>query len=67
MSGTAGTVVIPAGQTSVTITLTALKDNVPEKQEVVVFTVTGGAHGHDSAKVFIEKQKGPGKGKKHGP
>jgi hypothetical protein len=65
LSGTPGTVVIPAGQTSATITLTALNDNVAEKQEVVVLTLSGGAHGRDFVKVFIEKQPG-GKGKKHG-
>ena len=57
LSGTPGTIVIPAGQLSAMVVLTALTDNVAEKQELVTFTVTGGAHGRDSVKVFIAKQK----------
>jgi len=43
MSGTAGDVLIPAGQTSGNVTLTALNDNVKEKKEKAVMTLQSGS------------------------
>jgi hypothetical protein len=62
LSGVPGQIVIPAGQTSASITLSALTDAAIEKQEVVIVTFNEGAKGKDFAKVFIEKQKKPKKG-----
>jgi hypothetical protein len=59
LSGSAGQIVIPAGQTSASITLTALTDATIEKQETAIVTIIGGAKGKDFAKIFIEKQKPP--------
>jgi len=65
LSGVPGQIVIPAGQTSASITLAALNDTAVEKQEVVTLTFTGGAKGKDFAKIFIEKQKKAKKGHGH--
>ena len=58
LSGTPGTVVIPAGQLVATVTLTALQDSVVEKRETVVLTVTGGERGKNTVKIAIAKQQG---------
>jgi Protein of unknown function (DUF642) len=42
LSGTPGQVVIPAGQSSATVTLHALTDNVSEKKEIVKMTLDNG-------------------------
>jgi PKD repeat protein len=43
LSGTAGQVVIPAGQTSGTVTLSAIADGVKEKSETAVMTLKSGS------------------------
>jgi hypothetical protein len=43
LSGTPGQVVIPAGQSSATITLTALKDSISKKKAIVKMTLDNGA------------------------
>ena len=43
ISGTAGEVLIPAGQNSATVTLTALIDNVKEKKETAIMTLQPGS------------------------
>jgi hypothetical protein len=62
LSGTTGQVTIPAGQTSATVILTALKDNVAENNEMVTLTLSGPTKGKKFASVMIEKQKTKGKG-----
>jgi hypothetical protein len=58
LSGTPGQVVIPAGQSSVAITLTALNDGTVEEQESVTLSVPGKGR-NIFATIFIQKQKGP--------
>ena len=69
LSGTPGEVVIPAGQSSASVTLTALHDGTTENQETVTLTINGTTRGKDFATVFIDKQKdknkNKGKGKGH--
>ena len=62
LSGTIGQVTIPAGQTSATVILTAIKDNVAENNETVTLTLSGPTKGKKFAMVMIEKQKTKGKG-----
>jgi hypothetical protein len=62
LSGTTGQVTIPAGQTSATVMLTALKDNLAENNEMVRLTLSGPTKGKKFASVMIEKQKTKGKG-----
>jgi hypothetical protein len=42
LSGTAGKITIPAGQSSASITLTALTDNLKEKKETAIITIAPG-------------------------
>jgi hypothetical protein len=51
-----GQVTIPTGQTSATITLQALTDNLIEKNETITLILAGNGRGN-SATVTIEKQK----------
>ena len=46
MSGNAGQIIIPAGQSSGSATLTALIDNIKEKKEKAVMTLQSGS-GYD--------------------
>lgn len=67
LSGTPGVIVIPAGQTSASITLTAIRDGVTEKQETIILRMVGDVHGKDFVKIAISnEQGGKGKGKGHG-
>lgn len=63
LSGTVGQVVIPAGQSSATVLLTALNDGVAEDKETVTLTLAQVTTGKNFATVMIEKQKA--KDKKH--
>jgi len=60
LSGTPGSVVIPAGQLSATIAFTALRDNVIEKQEIAQLTLTDATRGKKFVKIFINKQDSHG-------
>jgi hypothetical protein len=56
MSGTPGQVTIPAGQTSGSVTLSALIDNVKEKKETAVMTLQPGS-GYDFPSNGKKKKK----------
>ena len=66
LTGTPGTVVIPAGKTSAMIGFTAVRDSGIEKQEVAVLTLTDATHGKKFVKIFINKQNTHGHGHGHG-
>ena len=46
-------IVIPAGQTSVDVTVEALEDDVPNVDEIVTFTVTAAKHNSASINTFL--------------
>jgi len=55
MSGNAGQIIIPAGQSSGSATLTALIDNIKEKKEKAVMTLQPGS-GYDFASTGKKKK-----------
>src|SRR5205814_8830546 len=61
LGGTTGQILIPAGQSSASITLSALNDGMAENQETVTLTLSPPTRGKNFATVKIENQKTKGK------
>jgi len=66
LSGMPGVVVIPAGKLSANVTVTAMADKAKrEQQETVILTLVDGTQFRDFVKVFIDSQRGNGRGRGH--